>query len=341
MSQTGKLCVVTGVTGYIGGRVVPELLAAGHRVRVVARDTGKLRDHPWKDRVEVVRADVGDLAAITEALTGADVAFYLIHAISAGADFEDRDRATAWSFAAAARSAGVRRIIYLGGLSPDDEDLSPHLRSRQEVGEILLASGVPTAVLRAAVIIGSGSASFEMLRHLTERLPAMITPKWVRTRIQPIAVRDVLRYLVGCVDLPPEVNRTFDIGAYDLHPVLPRVVAQLARVPGHNPDAIPGREQLGHQPAADVAGDAGDHAQLARLAHALESSPTSTLPHVHRAAIRGGPHPVATRSATSGCRAANPRSRVTRRSPRARARAARYASVTWRCPTTPDSLTDG
>ena len=103
-------------------------------------------------------------------------------------------------------------MVYLGGLSPDDEDLSPHLRSRQEVGEILLASGVPTAVLRAAVIIGSGSASFEMLRHLTERLPAMITPKWVRSRIQPIAVRDVLRYLVGSVDLPPEVNRTFDIG---------------------------------------------------------------------------------------------------------------------------------
>ena len=212
MSQTGKLCVVTGVTGYIGGRLVPELLAAGHRVRVIARDAGKLRDHPWKDRVEVVRADVGDLAAITEALTGADVAFYLIHAISAGADFENRDRATAWTFAAAARSAGIGRIVYLGGLSPDDEDLSPHLRSRQEVGEILLTSGVPTAVLRAAVIIGSGSASFEMLRHLTERLPAMITPKWVRTRIQPIAVRDVLRYLVGSVDLPTEVSRSFDIG---------------------------------------------------------------------------------------------------------------------------------
>ena len=204
--------MVTGVTGYIGGRLVPELLTAGHRVRVVARDIGKLRDHPWIDRVEVVRADAGDRASITEALTGADVAFYLIHAIGAGADFENRDRATALTFASAARSAGIERIVYLGGLSPDDEDLSAHLRSREEVGAILLACGIPTAVLRAAVIIGSGSASFEMLRHLTERLPAMITPKWVRTRIQPIAVRDVLRYLVGSVDLPPEVNRSFDIG---------------------------------------------------------------------------------------------------------------------------------
>ena len=233
MSQPGKLCVVTGVTGYIGGRLVPELLSAGHRVRVVARDPNKLRDHPWIDRVQVVRADAGDLRSITTALDGADVAFYLIHAISAGADFESRDRAMALTFAAAARSAGIARLVYLGGLSPDDEDLSPHLRSRQEVGDILLASGVPTAVLRAAVIIGSGSASFEMLRHLTERLPAMITPKWVRTRIQPIAVRDVLRYLVGSTDLPAEVNRSFDIGGPDVltYEQMMRRYAEVAGLP--------------------------------------------------------------------------------------------------------------
>src|SRR5207342_2420854 len=122
------------------------------------------------------------------------------------AGFEDEDRQAATTFAAQARAAGVRRIVYLGGLPPEGEELSPHLRSREEVGEILLASGVPTAVLHAAVVIGSGSASFEMLRHLTDRLPVMVVPKWVGTRIQPIAIRDVLRYLVGAADLPPDVN---------------------------------------------------------------------------------------------------------------------------------------
>ncbi len=212
-------CLVTGATGYIGGRLVPELLAAGHAVRCLARSPGKLRDHPWADRVEVVRGDVTDQAAVRAAMDGMDVAYYLVHALGTGRGFEETDRRAADVFGTQARAAGIRRIVYLGGLTPrgvPEHELSPHLRSRSEVGRILLAAGVPTAVLRAAVIIGSGSASFEMLRYLTERLPVMVTPSWVRTRIQPIAIRDVLRLLVGCARLPDDVNRTFDIGGPDV-----------------------------------------------------------------------------------------------------------------------------
>ena len=209
-------CLVTGATGYIGGRLVPELLDAGFRVRVMSRSAARLRDLPWADRVEVAEADATDPAAIRRALDGVDVAYYLVHALGTGPEFEQTDRAMAQTFADAARAAGTGRIVYLGGLLPRDERLSPHLRSRAEVGEILLGSGRPTAVLRAAVILGSGSASFEMLRYLTERLPVMVTPRWVRSRIQPIAIRDVLRYLVHTADLPPHVSRTFDIGGPDV-----------------------------------------------------------------------------------------------------------------------------
>jgi uncharacterized protein YbjT (DUF2867 family) len=218
-STPGLRCLVTGATGYIGGRLVPELLAAGHQVRCLARSPEKLRDHPWAERAEVVRGDVTDARSVGEAMRGIDVAYYLVHALGTGRDFETIDRLAARTFAEQAQGAGVRRIIYLGGLTParvPERELSPHLRSRAEVGRILLDSGVPTAVLRAAIIIGSGSASFEMLRYLTERLPVMVTPRWVRTRIQPIAVRDVLRYLVGCARLPDEVNRTFDIGGTEI-----------------------------------------------------------------------------------------------------------------------------
>ena len=203
---------VTGVTGYVGGRLVPELLAAGHDVRALARNPGRLGGRDWADRVELVATDAADLEQARAALTGVDVAYYLIHSLGSGRRFEARDRRTALTFARAAREAGVGRIVYLGGLHPDVPDLSPHLESRKEVGEILLASGVPTTVLRAAVILGSGSASFEMMRYLTERLPAMTTPRWVDNRIQPIAIRDVLRYLVASADMPTEVNRAFDIG---------------------------------------------------------------------------------------------------------------------------------
>ena len=215
----GLHCLVTGATGYIGGRLVPELLAAGHRVRCLGRSPGKLRDHPWAGEVEVVAGDVTRAESVAEAMRGVDVAYYLVHALGAGRGFEDKDRTAARTFGEQARAAGVRRIVYLGGLTPvgvPERQLSPHLRSRSEVGRILLDSGVPTTVLRAAVIIGSGSASFEMLRYLTERLPAMVTPRWVRTRTQPIAVRDVLRLLVGSARMPDEVNRAFDIGGPDV-----------------------------------------------------------------------------------------------------------------------------
>jgi uncharacterized protein YbjT (DUF2867 family) len=208
---------VTGATGYIGGRLVPELLRAGYRVRVMARSPEKLGGHSWFDEVEVVRADASVAKSLGPALEDVEVAYYLVHALGTSG-FEATDRETAATFAAAARQAGVSRLVYLGGLTPAEggSPLSPHLRSRDEVGRILLDSGVPTAALRAAVIIGSGSASFEMLRYLTERLPAMVTPKWLLTRIQPIAIRDVLRYLVESARLPADVSRPFDIGGPDV-----------------------------------------------------------------------------------------------------------------------------
>jgi uncharacterized protein YbjT (DUF2867 family) len=214
-SASPKTCLVTGATGYVGGRLVPELLAAGHRVRVMTRSPDRLRDHPWADRVEIVRADAADAGQVATACAGADVVYYLVHALGSGPEFEETDRRTAEVMAKAAREAEVGRLVYLGALIPQQEELSPHLRSRTEVAEILLGSGVPTVVLRAAVVLGSGSASFEMLRYLTERLPVMVTPRWVHSRIQPIAVRDVLRYLVACAALPSSVHRAFDVGGPD------------------------------------------------------------------------------------------------------------------------------
>ncbi|MFI6077110.1 SDR family oxidoreductase [Actinoplanes sp. NPDC051343] len=209
-------CLVTGATGYIGGRLAPRLIEAGYAVRCLSRSAGRLRDMPWAHRVEIVEGDLGDAVSLVPAFEGVDVAYFLMHSLGR-ADFESADRVAARNFAAAARAAGVRRIVYLGGPEPPPGDRpSPHLRSRAEVARILLESGVPTAVLRAPVIIGSGSASFEMLRYLTERLPVMVTPRWVSNRIQPIAVRDVLRYLVTAATLPPEVSRGFDIGGPDV-----------------------------------------------------------------------------------------------------------------------------
>jgi uncharacterized protein YbjT (DUF2867 family) len=208
--------LVTGATGYIGGRLVPRLLAAGHSVRVLVRKPEKLRDVPWAGDVEVAEGDLGDAESLKAAFEGVEVLYYLVHSMGGSHDFETVERESAQNVARAAAAAGVKRIVYLGGLHPDTDDLSPHLRSRVEVGRILLDSGVPTAALQAGVVIGSGSTSFEMIRHLTDVLPYMPAPKWVRNRIQPIAVRDVLHYLVKSADLPPEVNRTFDIGGPDV-----------------------------------------------------------------------------------------------------------------------------
>lgn len=208
--------LVTGATGYIGGRLVPQLLQAGHEVTCLVRSEWKLTDVPWRDRVEVVEGDLSNAEALQTAMDGVEVAFYLVHSMRAARDFGEGERHDAESFAAAAASAGVRRIVYLGGLHPSGVALSPHLASRAAVGEVFLASDVPAIVYQAGIVIGSGSASFEMIRHLTEVLPYMPAPRWVRNRVQPIAVRDVLRYLVGAVTIDEDLDRTFDIGGPDV-----------------------------------------------------------------------------------------------------------------------------
>lgn len=193
--------LVTGVTGYVGGRLVPELLEAGHDVVCLVRTPAKLSARPWLDEVEVVGADVRDTEAVAAALEGCAAAYYLVHSMDGEGDFAERDRTMAGSFRAACERAEVDRIVYLGGLGPDADDLSEHLESRQEVGRVL-ADGPGTLVeFRAAVVIGSGSASFEMLRHLVEVLPVMVTPRWVDNRCQPIAIRDVLAYLTGVLEV--------------------------------------------------------------------------------------------------------------------------------------------
>ena len=193
-------CLVTGATGYIGGRLAPRLLAEGHQVRCLSRTTGRLRDVPWAGDVEIVEGDLAKPDTLPAALDGVEVAYYLVHALGQG-EFEAADRLAAENFATAAYAAGVSRIVYLGGPEPppDDPHASAHLRSRAEVARILLHSEVPTVVLRAPVIIGSGSASFEMLRYLTERLPAMVTPRWVRNRIQPTGFDDAVRKALATI----------------------------------------------------------------------------------------------------------------------------------------------
>lgn len=209
--------LVTGATGYVGGRLVPELLAAGHRVRCLARTPAKLADAPWRDRVEVVQGDVDDAGSLARAFEGIDVAYHLIHSMGGPASFEEADRRAAASIASAAQEAGVRRLVYLGGLGRDDDPtLSRHLRSRHEVGRVLAAGTVPVTELRAAIIIGSGSASFEMLRYLVEVLPVMVAPRWVASRCQPIAIRDVLAWLVAAVDDTGPGHQIREIGGPDV-----------------------------------------------------------------------------------------------------------------------------
>lgn len=212
------ITLVTGATGYVGGRLVGQLLAAGHRVRVLARQPEKLEHARWFADVEVVAGDAADPAALAIALKDVAVAYYLLHSLQQGSGLEDVEEEMASEFARSARTAAVPRIIYLGGLVPNipAAEMSPHMRSRMQVGQTLRSSGASVIELRASMIIGSGSASFEMLRYLTERLPAMITPRWVRTKTQPIAIRDVLRHLVLAADIPHSVNRAFDIGGPDV-----------------------------------------------------------------------------------------------------------------------------
>jgi uncharacterized protein YbjT (DUF2867 family) len=208
--------LVLGATGYVGGRLAPRLLAGGWRVRVLSRSAERIRALPWADRVEIVEGDAADPVALAEATEDVDALFHLVHSMSSGGDFGALDRDIANAVAETASAAGVRRIVYLGGLHPEGIKLSRHLASRVEVGEILLASGVPTLVLQAGVIIGSGSASFEMVRHLTEVLPYMPAPRWVMNRIQPIAVRDVLHYLLAAARADPSIGGAVDIGGPDV-----------------------------------------------------------------------------------------------------------------------------
>jgi uncharacterized protein YbjT (DUF2867 family) len=206
--------LVTGATGYVGGRLVPRLLSRGHAVRCAARDPARLAGRPWPG-VEIVQGDLAEAGAAERALEGVDVAYYLVHSMTRGGAFRGRDRAMAQAFGKAAERAGVRRMIYLGGLGDAAEFRSKHLASRQEVGRALAASGVPVVEFRAAVIVGSGSASFEMIRYLTERLPVMITPRWVDTRCQPIGVRAVLDYLIEALE-KPEAQGVYEIGGPDV-----------------------------------------------------------------------------------------------------------------------------
>ncbi len=189
--------LVTGATGYIGGRIIPKLLDAGHQVRVLVRDPNRIAGRPWADRVEIAHGDAENPATLPAAVHDIEVAYYLIHLMATGRDFVARDRDAAYNFVAAARDVG--RVIYLGGLLPDTDHISPHLASRGEVGEIL-RGGLPTVEFRAGPVIGSGSASFEMVRYLTERLPAMIAPRWISNQVQPIAIRDVVSYLLAALD---------------------------------------------------------------------------------------------------------------------------------------------
>ena len=216
MGEQKLRCLVTGATGYVGGRLVPRRLDNGFEVRALARTPEKLARVPWRDRIEVVQGDLGDPESLAAAFKNIDVVYYLVHSMGFEKDFAAEERRAAQNVVAAARRAGVRRIVYLSGLHPEDAELSTHLGSRTTVGEILIASGIETIVLQAGVVVGSGSASFEMIRHLTDRLPVMTTPKWVHNKIQPIAIRDVLHYLVAAATCPVPASRTWDIGGPDV-----------------------------------------------------------------------------------------------------------------------------
>ncbi|MEE4025320.1 NAD(P)H-binding protein [Gordonia sp. PKS22-38] len=242
MNDTRR-CLVTGATGYVGGRLVPRLLARGHRVRALARTPSKVAGAPWTDNphVDVVRGDLSDRASLEAAFADVDVVYHLVHSMSTDADFAAEERRSAENVVAAARACGVSRIVYLGGLHPEGVELSEHLASRAEVGQILIDSAVETIALQAGTLIGSGSASFELIRHLTERLPAMTTPRWVHNTIQPIAVEDALHYLVEAATARVPESRTWDIGGPDVleYGDMMQIYAEVAGLPRRQMIVLP------------------------------------------------------------------------------------------------------
>jgi len=201
--------LVTGATGFVGSNLVPALLERGHEVRVLVRDPTRY-DGP--DEVDVAVGDLLDPGTFDDALDGIEAAYYLVHSMQAGEDFEERDKRAARHFADAANGAGVKRVIYLGGLGEEHEELSPHLKSRREVEHVLADGEYDLTTLRAAIIIGDGSASFEMIRQMDRRLPVMTTPQWVETPSHPIAIDDVIAYLVGVLEISETAGETYDIG---------------------------------------------------------------------------------------------------------------------------------
>jgi len=227
---------VTGATGYVGGRLVPALLRAGYTVRCLAREPRKLEERPWRNdpKVNVVIGDLSGIDELVGQLRGYSVAYFLVHSMEAsGGKYAERDLLLASNFAKAAKIAGVKRIIYLGGLGELGDGLSQHLRSRREVENTLGSTGIPVTTFRAAMIIGSGSASFEILRYLVERLPVMVTPSWVTTESQPVAISDVLHWLVRCLEVPATLGQTLEIGGPDILPYreLMRIMAEELHIP--------------------------------------------------------------------------------------------------------------
>jgi uncharacterized protein YbjT (DUF2867 family) len=224
--------LVTGASGFVGSRLAPALEEAGHEVLAMTRHPAR-----YSGAGTAVRGDVGDEASVSAALAGCDAAYYLVHSLDS-ADFQERDAAAARSFARAAADAGLRRIVYLGGLGDDSDDLSPHLRSRRQVERLLAETGVPVTALRAGIVVGHGGVSWEMTRQLVAHLPAMITPRWVHTRTQPIAVADVVRYLVGVLEAPDAEGRAFDVGGAEVLEYL-EMLTRVAEIQGRRLLIVP------------------------------------------------------------------------------------------------------